>query len=64
MDKGGKYVKLGMMMSSIKNRNSPRTMSLLGLYEGEESPEELLAIFGDLMKETKNLKKMYIFPFF
>lgn len=55
-DKGGTTTKMGMMMGSVKNRNGPRGMSLLALYEGNESPEELTAAFGPLINEAQNIR--------
>uniref|UniRef100_A0A914P4M3 Uncharacterized protein n=1 Tax=Panagrolaimus davidi TaxID=227884 RepID=A0A914P4M3_9BILA len=59
-DKGGTSTKMGLMMGSIRRRNGPRGMSLLALYEGNESPEELTAAFGSIIEDCKNIKMIQI----
>lgn len=59
-DKGGTSTKMGLMMGSIRRRNGPRGMSLLALYEGNETPEELTAAFGSIIEECRNIKMIQI----
>uniref|UniRef100_A0A914Q1U2 Uncharacterized protein n=1 Tax=Panagrolaimus davidi TaxID=227884 RepID=A0A914Q1U2_9BILA len=59
-DKGGTSTKMGLMMGSIRKRNGPRGMSLLALYEDNESPEELTAAFASIIEECKNIKMIQI----